>query len=79
MAHRYADEPQVRRESLRALIKAHYRFQSHCAKDAGISAGTLGDIVHGRRNGTRETLRKIADALGVPLAAIADDLDEEAA
>ena len=79
MEHRYIDEPRVRRESLRALVKAHFRHKSHCARAAGISPGTLGDIIHGRRNGTRETLQKIADALGVPLAAIADVNEAEAA
>lgn len=61
-----------RRHALIELRRAKYRFAAQLARAAGISPGALYDIETGRRRGERDTLQRIADALGVPLDAIAD-------
>lgn len=69
----------VNRPVLRALREAKYPNASEAARAADISPGTLHDIESGRRNGTKDTLRRIAKALGVDLSVITRSEDEAAA
>lgn len=59
-----------------ARVKANV---SAAARHFGVTPGALHDILTGRRQGHAETLRKIADGLGVPFSAIVDPVDRETA
>lgn len=72
MTHRYLEEPSARVEVIAALVAAKFPTKAAAARAAGLHPNTLQGIVTGRRAGTRETLSALADALGVPLDAIAD-------
>jgi hypothetical protein len=56
---------------LRVLREWRDETQLHLAFKTGISQSHISDIEIGRRTGTSATLRKLADALGVPLDLLA--------
>lgn len=68
----------VNRPVLTALRQAKFPNASEAARRARISPGTLHDIESGRRNGTRRTLTRIAEALDVDLSVITVDREEAA-
>lgn len=46
------------------------------AREAGISTGALADLESGRRNASPAMIRRLAEALKVPLPALVADPDE---
>jgi hypothetical protein len=57
--------------ALRVVREWKGETQLHLEFITGVSQGHISDIESGRRVGTTTTLRKLADALGVPLDLIA--------
>lgn len=66
--------------AVRALREAHGWRVSKFATAARISSSYLSNIEAGRKQASPEVLRRIADTLGIPLAAITSqhDVDEVA-
>lgn len=56
--------------AIRALRQAYGLKVYELADRAGITDGYLSNIEHGRKNASPGTLRRIASAIGVPLAAV---------
>jgi transcriptional regulator with XRE-family HTH domain len=56
--------------TIKALREAHGLSRTELAKSIGKSMQLIGLIENGDRRATPEVCRKIADTLGVPLAAI---------
>lgn len=54
------------------LLKKQEKTQGNLAETVGVSRVTIGNVVNGRAC-KEETAQKIAAALGVPLAEIADN------
>jgi len=59
--------------AVRAWREHRHFSQNRLAQDAGISKAYLSQIESGKRNGSRATLRKLADALAVPVSVLAGD------
>jgi DNA-binding XRE family transcriptional regulator len=56
----------VRMGYLRAARNARGLTQAQVAETVGIAQGFLSDIEAGRRNGSPETMKRLAEALGLP-------------
>jgi transcriptional regulator with XRE-family HTH domain len=65
-------EPDVRPHgaAIRAIRKKDRRTVGDVARYAGLKAQSLTNIENGQRSTTREVIEKIAEILGVPVAAI---------
>lgn len=53
---------------IKELLKEKHITQKELAARMGISDGTLSNILSGRFSPTKDTLQRIADALGVDIA-----------
>ena len=53
--------------------------QIELARRAGVSQPFIHDLENGNRNARPETMRKVADALGVPVDTLKEDQDGETA
>lgn len=77
MPYRHRFEP--RRSVIKTLVDAKFDNVSVAARTMGLTPPALHDILRGRRKGREETLRAIADYLGVPFFDIVDRVDDEVA
>lgn len=76
----HVDDPTRVGATIKALREAHGWARGKFAARIGLSYGHLANIEAGRKRLTHEKARQVADALGVPLAAVvtAHTVDEVA-
>jgi transcriptional regulator with XRE-family HTH domain len=75
--HAYLTLVRVNRFALTELRERSGYSKSALARQVGISVGTLADLESGRRNASPELVRKLADGLKVPLAALVCRRDDD--